>query len=88
MSKYYENFLNAGYSSIELLLIQMASKFKLNEKILEKELLINDEEDRKKILKYLNINSKKYVAELIKKSTVKRTYSRMVHDTGCNCLIM
>ena len=88
ISKYYENFINVGYSSIELLLIQMASKFKLNEKILEKEFLISDENDRKNILKYLIINSKKYVAELIKKCNVKRTYSKMVNDPGCYCLII
>ena len=36
--KYANNFLEAGYQSLELLLIQMASKYQINEKILKEEL--------------------------------------------------
>lgn len=88
MGKYYDNFIINGYSSIELLLIQMASRFKINEKILEKDLNINDEEDRNIILKDLSQNSRKYIGELIKKTTVERSFSKMVPNKTSNCVII
>ena len=33
LSKYINNFIDAGYQSLELLLIQMASKYKISDKI-------------------------------------------------------
>ena len=78
LSKYINNFINAGYQSLELLLIQMASKFKLNDKFLKNEIHIINDEDRKFILKSLEKNSEIYVSELSKNKSVKRTYSKMV----------
>jgi len=45
LSKYINNFIDAGYQSFELLLIQMASKYKISEKILKEEIFIVNEED-------------------------------------------
>ena len=82
LSKYNKNFLDVGYQSFELLLIQMASKYKINENILKKDLFINNENDKNKILKSLEINSEKYVKELCKKGNIQRTYSKMVKNNN------
>ena len=80
LSKFINNFIDAGYQSFELLLIQMASKYKINEKILKEELFIFNEEDLKKILKSLETNSEKYINQLKKNHNVQRTYSKMVNN--------
>ena len=78
MIKYANNFIDAGYQSFELLLIQMASKYKINDKILKNDIFINNEDDRKSILKSLEKNSEKYTYELSRNKNVQRTYSKMV----------
>ena len=89
LSKYINNFINAGYQSLELLLIQMASKYKINDKILKNEIHINNEEDRKNILKYLEENSSKYTYELSQKINIPRTYSKMVQNNSESfCIII
>jgi hypothetical protein len=87
LQKYINNFINAGYQSLELLLIQMASKFKMNDEILKNDIHINNEEDRKIILKSLEENSLKYTYELTKRKNIQRTYSKMVQNDSesfCN----
>ena len=68
----------------------MASKYKINEKILREEILVFNDEDLKKILKSLEENSEKYVFELKKNNNVPRTYSKMVRnkssETFCNII--
>ena len=89
LSKYINNFIEAGYQSLELLLIQMASKYKINEQILREELFIYNEEDINKILKSLVTNSEKYIIQLKKNQNVKRTYSKMVNNnSGAFCIII
>ena len=89
LSKYISNFIDAGYQSLELLLIQMASKYKLNDKILKNEIGIYNEEDRKNLLDSLEKNSAKYTYELSKNINIQRTYSKMVqNNTESFCIIM
>ena len=90
LTKYINNFLEAGYQSLELLLIQMASKYRINEKILKDELYINNDEDINKILKSLEINSEKYVYQLKKNQNIHRTYSKMVNNKSLEgfCIII
>ena len=89
LSKYNNNFLDAGYQSFELLLIQMASKFKINESILNNDLFILNDSDKKKILNSLEINSEKYVKELSKNHNIQRTYSKMVKKNSESiCIII
>ena len=89
LPKYNKNFIDAGYQSLELLLIQMASKFKINENILINELYILNDKDRMQILKSLQINSEKYVKELSKNENIERTYSKMVKkDSESICSII
>ena len=89
LSKYVNNFIDAGYQSLELLLIQMASKYKINEQILKEELFIYNEDDINKILKSLIKNSEKYIYQLRKNQNVQRTYSKMVNTNSGNfCIII
>ena len=89
LSKYINNFIDAGYQSFELLLIQMASKYKLNEEILKEEIFIFNVEDLKKILASLSTNSEKYVYQLKKNQNVQRTYSKMVKNSSDSfCIII
>ena len=89
LSKYNKNFIEAGYQSLELLLIQMASKFKINENTLINELFILNDKDRINILKSLQIDSEKYIKELSKNENIERTYSKMVKkDSESICSII
>ena len=84
LPKYINNFIDAGYQSLELLLIQMASKYKINDKLLKNELNIINDEDRRNILISLENNCEKYVYELTKYQNVSRTYSKMVLNNSSN----
>ena len=89
LSQYNNKFLEAGYQSLELLLIQTASKFKITEDTLTNDLCIFNDLDKKKILTSLILNSEKYVKELYKKGTIQRTYSKMVNNNSKRiCIIM
>ena len=61
LSRYNKNFLDAGYQSLELLLVQMVSKFKIDDSILKNDLFILSDKARKKIIASLETNSLKYL---------------------------
>ena len=50
----YTNFLNNGFDILEYIILQMFSRFPINDYILEKNMYIDDNNDRKKILAILN----------------------------------
>ena len=72
LQKYLKNFYENGYFSPELVFIQKASKFPINETILERDLKIENANDRKLLMNSISSNSKNYIAELQKKSTKKK----------------
>ena len=89
LSRYNKNFLDAGYQSLELLLIQMVSKYKIDDSILKNDLFIFSDIARKKIIASLETESIKYMNELSKKKNVQRSYSKMVKDdSGSICIII
>ena len=47
-------FINNGFNIVEYIILQMLSRFPINDYILEKDMHINDDNDRKKILIILN----------------------------------
>ena len=47
-------FINNGFDIVEYIILQMLSRFPINDYILEKDIHINDDNDRKKILTILN----------------------------------
>ena len=71
LQKYLEKFYNNGYYSPELIFIQKASKFPINETILERDLKIENINDRKLIMTSITSNSKNYISELRKKQEKK-----------------
>ena len=75
LQKYLENFYNNGYFSPELVFIQKASKFPINEDILERDLKIENSNDRKLIMSSISSNSKNYSTELQRRSTKKKNSS-------------
>ena len=90
LQNYLENFYNNGYYSPELIFIQKASKFPINETILERDLKIENINDRKLIMASITSNSKNYISEL-KKKQEKRNYEngfyekeKEVDDNKCN----
>ena len=72
LQQYLENFYNNGYFSPELIFIQKASKFPINDIILERDLKIENANDRKLLMSSISSNSKSYVGELQKNSTKKK----------------
>ena len=72
LQKYVENFFNGGYYSPELIFLQKASKFPINDTILERDLKIDNANDRKLIMSSISSNSKNYVNELQKNCTKKK----------------
>jgi ankyrin repeat protein len=72
LEKYLENFYNNGYYSPELIFIQKASKFPINDIILERDLKIENVNDRKLIMSSISSNANSYIAELQKISTKKK----------------
>ena len=78
LQNYLENFYNNGYFSPELIFIQKASKFPINDTILERDLKILNANDRKLIMSSISSNSKNYVSELQKKNSKKK------HDPNKN----
>ena len=74
MKKLYSNFMNNGFDILEFIVLQMFSRFPVNDYILEKNLQINDYNDRKNIMEILNnevnkinkmMNSEEYLAYTI-----------------------
>ena len=72
LQKYLGNFYNNGYYSPELIFIQKASKFPINDTIIERDLKIENINDRKLIMSSISSNSKNYISELQKKNTKKK----------------
>ena len=64
LEQYLKNFLNCGYYSVELLLIQSLSKNPLNEDILKNEFYIEKLGNRTRILNKLKEEGKKYIKNL------------------------
>ena len=54
LQRLYSNFINNGFDILEFVVLQMLSRFPINDYILEKDLNINDMNERKNILTILN----------------------------------
>ena len=80
LQNYLENFYNNGYYSPELVFIQKASKFPINETILERDLKIENANDRKLIMNSISSNSKNYSNELQRKNSKNKNNSNKNND--------
>ena len=87
LQNYLGNFYNNGYYSPELIFIQKASKFPINDTIIERDLKIENINDRKLIMSSISSNSNNYVSELQKKNIHKKVENGInneENDDKCN----
>ena len=68
LQKYLGNFYNNGYYNPELIFIQDASKFPINDTIIERDLKIENINDRKLLIDSISSSSEKFISELKGKS--------------------
>ena len=87
LQNYLGNFYNNGYYSPELIFVQKASKFPIDDTILERDLKIENINDRKLIMSSISSNSKNYISELQKKNTknkIENGISEQENEDKCN----
>ena len=91
LQHYLDKFYNNGYYSPELIFIQKASKFPINDTIIERDLKIENINDRKLIMSSITSNSKSYVSDLQKKYKKNKNENTSNNakdeDEVINCLI-
>ena len=83
LENYLENFINAGYYSTDLLLIQMESKQPLNNETIEKEFFIEKVGHIERIMNKLKEDSKSLINKL---KTTMLIYENG-NDKNCECFI-
>ena len=71
LQNYLDKFYNNGYYSPELIFIQNTSKFPINDTILERDLKIENINDRKMLMSSISSDSKNYVSNLKNKDDKK-----------------
>ena len=84
IENYLENFIEGGYYSIELILMQMNSKFPINDNIIKDELGILKVGHRARLINKLIDDGKKFGNKL-KNSVLEVGNSNM--DKNCECII-
>ena len=82
---YLENFIKAGYHSVELMLLQMESKNPINDTILMEELGIEKIGHRTRIINKLLIDGKSLINKL-KSSNI--TMANEQNEKYCDCIII
>ena len=91
LQHYLDKFYNNGYYSPELIFIQKASNFPINDTIIERDLKIENINDRKLIMSSITSNSKSYVSDLQKKYKNNKneniSNNAKDEDEVINCLI-
>ena len=68
LQNYLGNFYNNGYYSPELIFVQKASKFPIDDTILERDLKIENINDRKLIMSSISSDSNEYISNLKSKN--------------------
>ena len=71
LQNYLDKFYNNGYYSPELIFIQNASKFPINDTILERDLKIKNINDRKLLMSTISSDSQNYISDLKNKNKKK-----------------
>ena len=87
VEKFLNNFINNGYFSIELLLIQMASSNPITNEILKDEIGIEKVGYRSRIINKLNDDSKKYISELEVNMLVMNKGEEQIKTNNCQCIL-
>ena len=84
LEKYLDNFINGGYYSCDLLLLQMESKHPLNNEILEKDLFIDKLGHVQRIMNKLIEDSKSFKNKL---KTSMLIFDKTGNEKNCECKI-
>ena len=89
MQNYLSNFYNNGYYSPELIFIQKASKFPINEMIIERDLKIGCINDRKLLMDSITSSSEIYIQELKEKNKQKKNEDNITNkeNEDIKCII-
>ena len=89
LEKYLSNFYNNGYYSPELIFIQKASKFPINEMIIERDLKIECINDRKLLMDSITSSSEIYIQELKEKNKQKKNEDNITNkeNEDIKCII-
>ena len=85
VENYLENFLTGGYYSIELILMQMNSKFPINDSILKEELGILKVGHRARIMNKLVEDGKKFWNKLNNNNTI---VANTQMEKNCECILI
>ena len=90
IEKYLYNFIDNGYNSIELLLIQMISSNPLTNEILKEEIKIDKIGYRSRIINKLKEDSKSFINELkLNMIIVSRDEGKCINKyKNCQCIIL
>ena len=86
LQKYLGNFYNNGYYNPELIFIQDASRFPINDTIIERDLKIENINDRKLLIDSISSSSEKYILELKGKSNNEDNITNPEKEET-NCII-
>ena len=81
--RYLNNFRRNGYFNIELLFTQMITREPITKLMLFEEFCIDTEINISKIIKCLNIESKKYIKRLRSKKLVNDIYDDKIYRNSC-----
>ena len=89
VEKYLDNFIDNGYNSIELLLVQMISSNPLTNEILKEEIKIDKIGYRSRIINKLKENSKSFIDELkLNILILNREEGKCINKyNNCQCII-
>ena len=88
MEKFTDYFINAGYPSADLLIVQMLSRQPLDEKVLELEIGIEKIGYRMRIMNKLKTEAGIYAAKVKKNGVVFETRKAGSDEEFCNMCCM
>ena len=86
IENYLNNFINNGYFSLELLLIQMASSNPITNEILKDEIRIEKVGYRSRIINKLKDDSRRYISELEVNILIMNKGEEQIKTNNCQCI--
>ena len=82
LEEYISKFKNCGYNNVELLYIQMISKYPITEDFLKNDIGLNNTEHIKKIILNLKNRSENYIHKLYKKNIDDKNNRTIIYENS------
>ena len=82
LEEYISKFKNSGYNNVELLYIQMISKYPITEDFLKNDIGLNNTEHIKKIILNLKNRSENYIHKLYKKNIDDKNNRTIIYENS------